>query len=188
MGTFKKALVPFIVCLSIQAPSWANGGVSAIPHDYFEVGFGTGAVNDRFTKFAGFVKKGYKNYILTGRVCRSSADEYRGYIFEYAFLMGYRLGLGKFFNTSLSGGCSQLAFEKGYHTYFKTSPDKFNRTKGFSLETEAEWKIPSQKGLSPLSLSLIYYTTFNSLMNLNGFMVAFKFCPERFKEHWYTQK
>src|ERR1044072_2455448 len=116
---------------------------SVLRHNFFEAGYGTGIGNSRFTMAAGFVEAGYGNVIVTARLCRSSGDAYRGYVFEDAFMMGYRFHFGKLFNTTFSGGYSDLAFEKGYHTYFDATPDMFRKTSGFSFEAEAEWKIPS---------------------------------------------
>jgi hypothetical protein len=176
----------FVSLESLSARENCVVGDSTVKHNFFEIGYGTGTVNSRFTPAAGFINAGYGNVIVTARFCRSTGDAYHGYVFEDAFLMGYRFGLGKHFATTISGGYSDLAFEKGYHTYFDATPDMFNNTSGFSLEAEAEWKIPSRNKISPFSISGIYYTTFNPRMNLNGIVIALKFCPDRFGKRWYN--
>lgn len=184
----KKILFIFCILFSLQLFARGNGETkdSIVPHNFIEVGYGAGMVDSRFTMAAGFIEAGYKNVIVTARICRSSGDAFRGYIFEDAFMMGYRFGLGKYFDATFSGGYSDLAFEKGYHTYFDATPDMFNKSSGFSMQAEAEWKIPGANKLSPFSLTAVYYTTFNPDMNLNGFAVALKFCFERYGKHWYN--
>ncbi|HET6991560.1 MAG TPA: hypothetical protein VFJ43_09570 [Bacteroidia bacterium] len=161
---------------------------SVLPHDYVEISYGTGMVNNRLTMAAGSVNFGYKQFVFTARLCRSTGTEMRGYIFENAFMLGYRFGLGKYFNTTFSGGYSDLAFEHGYHTYFNALPDMFDKAHGYCFEAEAEFKVPSKQKTSPFSLAAVYYTTLNSRMNLNGFMIQLKFCFDRYGEHWYNEK
>jgi len=185
-----KQILFLLLCFSTQLLSARENPTkkdSILPHNFVEVGYGIGMVNSRFTMAAGFIDAGYGNVIVTARLCRSSGKELRGYIFEDAFMMGYRFHFGKSFNTTLSGGYSDLAFEKGYHTYFDATPDMFKKTNGFSLQAEAEWEIPRLHAASPVSICGIYYTTFNPKMNLNGFVIGMKFCFERYGKHWYDK-
>lgn len=178
-------IISIFISQFLSAKENCVGRDSVLPHNFFEIGYGTGFVNNRFTPASGFVNAGYGNIILTARFCRSAGTEWRGYIFEDAFLVGYRKNFCRNFSMLFSAGYSDLAFEKGYHTFFDATPDMFNTSSGFSLESELEWKISAKNKISPFSISAIYYSTFNSQMNLNGVVLALKFCPERFGKHWY---